>query len=83
MNTHAAKKNARRRLRREKMPKKNTIGSNIPFPKLADPPVLEHEACVVIVSDAVAGLVPFNVTLDGEIPQLAFAGSDEHDSATD
>ena len=64
------------------MPKKNTIGSRNPFPKLAEPPALEHEACVVIVSDAVEVLVPFSVTLDGEIPQLALAGSDEHDRAT-
>jgi len=64
------------------MPKKNMMGSSKPFEKVAEPPVFEHEPCVVIVRDAVAGFVPFNVTLAGENPQLAFVGSDEHDSAT-
>ena len=81
-NTHAVNKSARSRFRREKIPKKNRHGSSIDPEKLAEPPVFEHDACVEIVIEAVAGLVPLSVTLDGENPQLAFAGSDEHDSAT-
>ena len=80
--TQAAKKNARKRFLREKIPKKNTSGNSNPSPKFADPPVFEQDACVVIVIEAVAGLVPFNVRLDGVNPQVEFAGSDEHESAT-
>ena len=81
-NTHAPNRNARNRFRREQIPKKNTHGSNKAPEKLAEPPVFEHDATVVIVIDAVAGLVPFSVTLDGENPQFVFAGSDEHDNVT-
>ena len=81
MSKHAEKRSARRRFLREQMPKKNTMGNSRPFEKVAEPPVFEHELCAEIVSDAVAGLVPLSVTLDGENPQFELAGSDEHVNA--